>query len=216
MAVVVFPVDVDGLRPSEIIAEPVENVFSVTAFAGNARHAEYPHPVWLVDLIWEGRSAAERASIHGFFAGMGGPLGVFRIDAYDYSGPQGGLTGSLTVSGSGQLGRSITVSTPSGVAPYLRCGDRISLSGEGDPIPRYVHVVTEDWSTGPLRVAPRIWVSPGDGATIRYRGMSSTAGTRVQWVLRLRDARQAAMITRPPMESDFRVSCISDYDGAGL
>lgn len=137
-------------------------------FDGTEQTLELPGSRWSAELRWQNLPEGQWRIMQAFIASLGGRAGRFYYSPM-HMPRRGTRTGSITVSGAGQTGRTLVTAGWTGSGLALATGD---ILGWIDPAGRAVfHMVTADstpdaFGVASVAIAPPLRRSPTDATAI--------------------------------------------------
>src|SRR3972149_1210391 len=136
--------------------------------------------MWKLSVSLPLMTRAQAAPFQAWLVGQSGKYGTFLYGPPDNTGLLGSASGSVTVNGASQGGRSLIVASLSGT---LKAGDYFSV-GTGANARLYMNLVDKT-GAGTLDIFPALDISPSNGAAVTMgataKGCFRLAANSVQW-----------------------------------
>lgn len=199
MAILTFP----QIHPDSLQWHLANNTQTFTSpLSGATQTLAQPGARWSATMSFRNRRGDELRELQTFITALRGSAGRFRLHNFAQPIPRGTATGSPLVSGSNQLGNTLsTDSWTASTVGIMRAGDYFQVGNE-------LKMLTTDSDSDPggattLNFEPPLRFAPTDGSTIIINKPTA--------IFRLTDDRQGRFSHRHGGLADTSIQCIEAF-----
>lgn len=155
-----------NIQPSDLSFLVGEHNVAVhkTPFGDYIQTSDREGERWLVRAAYNRLQGDNRAELLAFMTKLNGVQHRFTMQDFGHI-QRGVLSGTPLVNGAGQTGKTLNIDgAPNNITDWVKTGDKVSINNK-------MYSIDDDANsngTGQvvLTVSPRIYVAPGDGATV--------------------------------------------------
>tara|TARA_Y100001963_G_scaffold160024_1_gene267155 strand:+ start:8365 stop:8961 length:597 start_codon:yes stop_codon:yes gene_type:complete len=154
--------------------QSIQPSLTVRTISGRRQSRQIGGQLWRMTITYPSMTRAEFQPILAFFISQRGAYDTFQVRPTVHEDTTGGASGSPTVNGASQTGRTVTTDNWPNSTTVMKAGDFIKFGGHTKIYMLTGDATSDGSGNASLTIEPALLTSPSDNDTVIYNDIPFT------------------------------------------